>query len=289
MKANGKKPWYVDYLLIGVGTGLMAVAITSAFDAAGLVTGGFSGLAIIVKAWTAGVVKGGIPLWVTNFCLNIPVFILGYLICGISFVKKAFLGDLCLTIWLAVIPGFSIAGDDLLLTAVYGGILLGAGMGLVFLGRGTTGGTDMMAALIQRRLRHYTIAQIMQIIDGGIVLLGVWVFGLQKALYAIIAVFIVTKVSDGIIEGLKFSKQAYIITNRPSEIAAMIMEEIDRGVTGISARGMYSGEEKTMLYCVVGKKEIVLLKERVDEIDPNAFVIVSDAREVHGEGFIEKK
>ncbi len=289
MKISGKKPWYVEYLLIVIGTGLMGFAITSAFDAAGLVTGGFSGVAIIVKAWTESFLEGGIPLWMTNFCLNVPVFLLGIKIRGFAFAKKAFIGDMCLTVWLAVLPGFSIAGDDLLLTAVYGGIFLGAGIGLVFLGRGTTGGTDMMAALIQTRLRHYTIAQIMQIIDGTIVLVGAYVFGIQKALYAIIAVFIVTKVSDGLIEGLKFSKQAYIITEKPQEIAKMIMEEIDRGVTGIFAQGMYSGEKKMMLYCVVGKKQIVLLKERVDEIDPKAFVIVSDAREVHGEGFIEKK
>lgn len=289
MKISGKKPWYVEYMLIVIGTGLMGFAITSAFDAAGLVTGGFSGVAIIVKAWTESFIEGGIPLWMTNFCLNVPVFLLGIKIRGFAFAKKAFIGDMCLTVWLAVLPGFSIAGDDLLLTAVYGGIFLGAGIGLVFLGRGTTGGTDMMAALIQTRLRHYTIAQIMQIIDGTIVLVGAYVFGIQKALYAIIAVFIVTKVSDGLIEGLKFSKQAYIITEKPQEIAKMIMEEIDRGVTGIFAQGMYSGEKKMMLYCVVGKKQIVLLKERVDEIDPKAFVIVSDAREVHGEGFIEKK
>lgn len=288
-KLSGKKPWYIEYLLILLGTGLMAFAISSAFDAGGMVTGGFSGLAILVKTWTAGIVEGGIPLWVTNLCLNIPVFLMGIKIRGFHFAKKALIGDLCLTFWLAVLPAFHLAGDDLLLTAVYGGIFLGAGMGLVFLGRGTTGGTDMIAALIQKGMPHYSIAQIMQVIDGAIVLVGAYVFGVQKALYAIIAVFIVTKVSDGLIEGLKFSKQAYIITEKPGEIAAMIMEEVDRGVTGISARGMYSGEEKTMLYCVVGKKEIVLLKERVDEIDPGAFVIVSDAREVHGEGFIEKK
>ena len=146
----------------------------------------------------------------------------------------------------------------------------------------------MMAALIQKYLRHYSIAQIMQFIDGLVVIVGMYVFGIHKALYAIIAVYLVTKVSDGLIEGLKFSKAAYIITAKPKEIADMIMKDLDRGVTGISARGMYSGQDKLMLFCVVNKKEIVMLKEKVDEIDPEAFVIVTDAREVHGEGFIEK-
>lgn len=288
MSLNGKKPWYWEYCLIIIGTGLMALAVNSVFDAAGLVTGGFSGVAILVKSWTRGLVDGGIPLWVTNFALNIPLFLIGAKIRGFSFVKKAIVGEVSLSLWLAVQPVWNIAGDDLLLAAVYGGLIQGAGIGLVFLGRGTTGGTDMMAALIQKYMKHYSIAQIMQFIDAAIVLVGMYVFGIHRALYAMIAVYLVTKVSDGIIEGLKFSKAAYIITRKPDEIARMVMEDMDRGITGIMAKGMYSGEEKLMLFCVVSKKEIVYLKERVDEIDPSAFVIVSDAREVHGEGFIER-
>ena len=147
----------------------------------------------------------------------------------------------------------------------------------------------MMAAIIQKFLKHYSIAQIMQVIDAMVVLVGMYVFGVHKALYAIIAVYLVTKVSDGLIEGLKFSKAAYIITGKPKEISDMIINDLDRGVTGINARGMYSGQDKLMLFCVVNKKEIIMLKEKVDKIDPDAFVIVTDAREVHGEGFIEKK
>ena len=288
MKITGKKPWYMEYLLIIVGTALMATAITSCFDAAGLVTGGFSGIAILVKAGTKSLYGNGIPLWVTNLVLNIPVFLLAAKIKGVAFVKKALLGDLSLTIWLAILPAWKLSGD-FLLVALYGGLLQGIGIGCVFLGGGTTGGTDLLAAIIQKYLQHYSIAQIMQVIDAGVVLVGMYVFGIHKALYAIIAVYLVTKVSDGLIEGLKFSKAAYIITAKPKEIADMIMKDLDRGVTGISARGMYSGQDKLMLFCVVNKKEIVMLKEKVDEIDPEAFVIVTDAREVHGEGFIEKK
>ena len=119
----------------------------------------------------------------------------------------------------------------------------------------------------------------MQFIDGAIVLVGMYVFGVQKALYAIIAVYLVTKVSDSLIEGLTFS----------DEISREIMDKLDRGVTGVHGKGMYSGQDKLLLYCVVGRKEIVALKELVDHIDPDAFVIVSDVREVHGEGFIERK
>ena len=277
----------MEYLLIIVGTALMATAITSCFDAAGLVTGGFSGIAILVKAGTKSLYGNGIPLWVTNLVLNIPVFLLAAKIKGVAFVKKALLGDLSLTVWLAVLPAWKLSGD-FLLVALYGGLLQGVGIGLVFLGGGTTGGTDLLAAIIQNFMRHYSIAQIMQFVDGAVVLVGMYVFGVERALYAIIAVYLVTKVSDGIIEGLKFSKFVYIITEKPDEVSRMVMEDLDRGITGISAKGMYSGQDKLMLFCVVGKKELVHLKEMIDEIDPNAFVIVGDAREVHGEGFLEK-
>lgn len=285
---QGRKPLWLEYLMIIVGTGLMSLAINSVFDASGMVTGGFSGIAIIIKAWTKGLVNGGIPLWVTNCVLNIPLFFIAWRVKGFSFIKKAILGEVSLSVWLAIQPVFHLAGDDLLLAALYGGVIQGIGIGLVFLGGGTTGGTDMMAAIIQKFLQHYSISQIMQIIDGAVVVVGMYVFGIHKALYAIIAVYLVTKVSDGLIEGLKFSKAVYIITEKPKEIAEMIMEDLDRGATGISAKGMYSGQDKLMLFVVVNKKEIVMLKEKVDEIDPQAFVIVTDAREVHGEGFIEK-
>ena len=287
MKNTRKKPWYLEYLLIIIGTGLMGTAITSCFDAAGMVTGGFSGIAILVKSWTNGLYGDGIPLWFTNLALNIPLFLLATKIKGFKFVKKALLGDLSLTVWLAILPSWKLSAD-LLLVALYGGLLQGIGIGFVFLGGGTTGGTDLLAAIIQKYLRHYSIAQIMQFVDGAVVIVGMYVFGVERALYAIIAVFLVTKVSDGIIEGLKFSKSVYIITDKPDEVARMVIEDMDRGITGIPAKGMYSGEDKLMLFCVVGKKELVQLKEKIDEIDEKAFFIVGDAREVHGEGFIEK-
>lgn len=287
MKITGKKPWYLEYLLIIIGTGLMATAITSCFDAAGMVTGGFSGIAIIVKAGTKGLYGNGVPLWVTNLVLNVPVFILAAKIKGFSFVKKALMGDISLTVWLAVLPAWKLS-EDIFLAALYGGILQGVGIGLVFLGGGTTGGTDLLAAIIQKYMKHYSIAQVMQFVDGAVVVAVMYVFGVERALYAIIAVYLVTKVSDGIIAGLKFSKAVYIITDKPDEVSRMVMEDIDRGITGIRAKGMYSGNDKLMLFCVVGKKELVHLKEMIDEIDPKAFVIVGDAREVHGEGFIEK-
>lgn len=282
-----KNSWFRDYVLIFVGTALMSIALNSAFDINGLVDGGFSGIAIILKSLTGNIVEGGIPLWLTNIVLNIPMFILGVKIMGGKFLAKTIWGTVCLSFWLLVMPIFPLVKGDLVLTVIFGGVLQGTGVGLVFLGKGTTGGTDMVATLIQHYVKHMSIARIMQIVDAGIVVAGAFVFGPIKALYAIVAIFVVAKVTDGLMEGLNYAKAVYIITDKHEEIAGQLLHGLDRGVTGIHARGMYGKTERMMLFCVVGKKQIVQLKEAVAQADPKAFVIVTDAREVLGEGFIE--
>lgn len=282
------KSRYTDYLLIVAGTALMALAINAIFDPAGLVTGGFSGLAIVIKSLTESLVDQGIPLWITTTVLNIPLFLVGFKMQGVKVLRKTLLGAVSLSVWLYVIPVIALTPDDLLLSAIFGGAIQGVGIGLVFIGHATTGGTDMVAALIQQKIRHYTIAQIMQVVDALVVLSGAYVFGISRALYAVIAIVVITKVSDTLIEGLHFSKVAYIITEKPDEVAQAVMNGVNRGVTGIAAKGMYTGISRTMLYCVVGKKQLVQLKDIVMDLDSSAFVIVTDAREVLGEGFIER-
>lgn len=270
-----------DYALIILGAFIMGFAIKNIYDPVGLVTGGVSGIAIIVKS------QFGIALWVTNTVLNIPLFLFSIKVKGWRFIKRTLIATATLSLSLYVIPDAPFLMNDLFLTALFGGIISGVGAGLVFACQATTGGTDMLAALIQRKMRHYSIAQIMQVLDAIVVLIGAGIFGITYALYALIAIFALAKVSDGIIEGLKFSKVAFIISEKSQEIAHAIIKEMDRGVTGLDARGMYSGEQKNLLFCVVSKKEIVQLKELVVGHDSQAFVIVSDAREVLGEGFIE--
>ena len=276
-----------NYLLIIIGTALMAFAIASVLEPASLVTGGFSGIAIIVKQYTDHLIPGGVPLSVTNLVLNIPVFLIAIRLKGLRYLIHTLFATVMLSFWLSVLPVVPLAGDDLLLASLSGGILMGAGIGLVFVTGATTGGTDLIAALVQHFLRHYSISNILWVIDTAVVLVGVYLYGIQITLYAIIAIYLTSKISDGIIDGLKFSKAAFIITEKPEALAALVMEELGRGVTGISATGMYSGDSKNMLLCVVSKKEIVRLKELAKSCDPNAFVIVTDVREVLGEGFIE--
>ena len=266
---RNKQQWR-DYLLITLGTAVMAVATSSIYDPAGLVTGGFSGLAIVIKQLSQMLFGKGVPLWVTNLVLNIPLFLFG---------------TLMNTFWFAVLPVLQLVPDDRMLSALFGGVLMGAGIGLVFIGNGTTGGTDMMAALIQRKLRHYSVAQVMQVLDGIIVIAGIFVFGIHASLYAIVAIYVTTKMTDALMEGMNYAKSAFIITAHPEQVADELMKELDRGASGIHIKGMYTGEERMMVFCVVGKKQIPQLKQIVGTIDPDAFVVVSDAREVLGEGF----
>lgn len=280
MGVRGRSP-VRDYILILIGASIMGFAIKNIYDPIGLVTGGASGVVIILKK------QFGVPLWLTNTAINIPLFAAAAKLKGWSFIKRTLLATVTLSVSLYVIPEMPFLMDDLFLTALFGGLITGAGAGIVFACQATTGGTDMLAAIIRRWLPHYTLVQILQVLDAAIVLIGAGIFGVTYALYALIAIYAVYKVSDGIIEGMKYSKVAYIISDKSEEIAAAILKELERGVTALDARGMYSGNRKNVLFCVVSRKEIAQLKELVVGHDAQAFVIVSDAREVLGEGFIE--
>jgi uncharacterized membrane-anchored protein YitT (DUF2179 family) len=174
-----------------------------------------------------------------------------------------------------------------MIAAVFGGICAGAGIGFVIREGATTGGTDMVSALIQLKIRHFSIVQILQVIDGIVVLTGLMVFGWKASLYAIIGIIVQTKVADLIVDGFNYAKAAYIISDKHEIVAQRIMTDMDRGLTGLNARGMYTGTDKQVLLCIVTQKEIVNLKNLVNDVDPEAFVIVSDVREVLGEGFQE--
>ena len=270
-----------DYLIIVLGAFIMGFAIKNIYDPQGLVTGGVSGLAIILKD------QAGIPLWITNMCVNVPLFFLSLRLKGWKFVKRVLVAEAALTVSLAILPEYAFLKDDLILTALFGGVFSGVGKGMMLLCHATTGGTDTMAALIHTKLRHYSINQILQVLDGLVVVAGAGVFGVRYAFYAVIAVVVLAKVSDGMIEGMHFAKAAYIITDYKEQISREIMDHMERGVTLIDASGAYTGEKRDIVFCVVSKKEIVTVKEIVRCTDPRAFVIVSDVREVLGEGFME--
>lgn len=287
-KARSKKAIAMRrYAAIALGSFLMALAINFIYEPLGLVTGGISGLAIIVKEITGFLWEGGLPVWLFTVLVNVPLFILSIKVLGLKTMYNVFFGTACLVIALILIPVYNFNFNDLLLSSVVGGAITGVGLGMVFSSYASTGGTDLLASLIHRYKKHISIPFILTFIDGAIIILGALAFGLGNALYAIISVFIATKVSDGILEGLKFAKMAFIISDEYDRIAQEIMTTMDRGVTGLSSTGMYSNKDRKMLFCVVSKKEIVKITEIAKRIDKNSFVIVSDVREVMGEGFIE--
>lgn len=275
------------YIIIIVGSFLMALAVNLIYEPLGLVTGGLAGIAIVVKELTSFIIEGGIPVWLFTVITNIPLFIVTIKILGIKTMVNITVGTITYIVALMIIPISEFAFDDLLLAAVVGGAITGVGLGMTFSVSASTGGTDLLATLIHKYKKHLSVPHILTFVDGAIIILGALTFGLGNALYAIIAVYITTKVSDGYLEGLKFAKMAYIISDEYDQIASEIMSKLDRGVTGVNATGMYSNTDKKMLFCVVSKKEIVKITEIAKEIDPNSFIIVNDVREVRGEGFIE--
>lgn len=274
-------------LQLACGTFLMAVAYKSIFDSVGMVTGGFSGISVIVRYLTMDYIPGGIPLWITNTILNVPLFIAAYLIRGKNFVYNTLVGTVLLTLYLGVLPTAVLSEADYLLAAVAGGVFLGAGMGLVLNAGATTGGTDMLGVLLAGKVRHYSVVRIIQILDGIIIVAGILVFGLSVSLYAIIAIYITALVSDRIVEGAKSGKVAWIISDRYEEISRRILKEMDRGATLLKGSGVYSGRDKNVILCILSKKQIPVLKAIVTGIDDKAFFVIGDVREVCGEGFVQ--
>ncbi len=275
------------WLELVAGTFLMAVAYKSIYDSARMVTGGFSGIGVIVRYLTENIVPGGIPMWLTNTLLNIPLFLASYILLGRRFVAHTFAGTFLLTVFIGILPMSQMEQTDYLLASVVGGVVCGAGVGLVLRSGATTGGTDMLAVVIRRFVRRYSVIRIMQFLDGLIILAGMMVFGIRISMYAGIAIYIAALVSDRILEGAKNAKVIWIISDSYRQIAVQIMERVGRGVTALNGSGMYSSRQRNVILCVVSKKQLQQVKEIVQEIDAGAFLIVGDVREVCGEGFVQ--
>lgn len=268
-----------EYIYIIFGTFVMSVAVLMCFDAAEVVVGGVTGLAIIFKNLF------GVPMWVVNGGVNLPLFIIGFKILDKQSFVRTLVANVFLTVFLAVIPVYNILTGDLLVDIILGSVLMGAGLGFVFRAYASSGGTDLMASLINHKLRYFSVPKIMAAIDGVIVVAGVGVFGLSKGIYALIAIFIVTKVSDSIVEGPGRAKLLYIISSNPDDITQYVMNVIGRGVTRVEVTGAFTENKKNMLMCVVSSREMVKIKQKTYQIDPNAICFVGDIREAFGEGF----
>ena len=207
-------------------------------------TGGFSGIGVIVNRVTGGVWAGGVPLWITNVTLNVPLFIAAFYIEGKEFIKNTVTGAVLLTLYLAVLPAVPVDAADYLLAAVYGGAACGAGIGLVLKSGFTTGGTDMLGVLLHRFFRQYALASIIQVLDMAVIIAGVLVFGMSVSLYAIIAVYVTALVTDTVLEGTKQARAVWIISDKNEQIAPVVMEKMHRGITRFPASGSIRSRKK---------------------------------------------
>ena len=275
------------YIRMVVGTLLMAVGTNFFLEPVEMVPGGFTGLAIILQHLTSRAFPGGIPVWLGNILLNIPLILAAIKVRGWAFMRRTLAASILFSWWLFVVPTMDFANGNLFLIAVFGGAFMGVGLGLVFLGRATTGGTDTVAALLQKLMPQVSVARILPYLDGVVILLAMYFIGVEVSLYAVVTVVLCGRIADEIITGSKNACCAYIISDYYEEISHQIMTGMNRGVTRLSGTGMYTGSEKPVLFCAISLRETAALKDLVFDIDDRAFVIMSDAREVRGEGFME--
>ncbi len=268
-----------NYLIMMVGITILAIGINVFYSQQNLVTGGVSGLAIILKY------VAGIPLWLTNILINVPLFLVAAKVNGLDFIKKSIFGALYVSVALWYTGFIPAIQTDLLISSVFGGLLAGCGIGLVLRCSASTGGTDTLAMIIKHYMKHVPVNQIMLVLDGSIIMIGMFIFGIEKAMYALISVFIISKVINMLVEGVNYSKSVHIISDKSKEISAEIIKKLNRGLTSLNGTGVYTGENKEILFLICSTEELVELQKIVKEIDDKAFITISDVREVQGRGF----
>ncbi|MDD6207726.1 MAG: YitT family protein [Clostridiales bacterium] len=270
---------------MAAGTGLMALAVNCVYTPLHIVTGGVSGIGIVVNSLTKKFAPGGIPVWITSGLINLPLLVWAYFTKGKTFTRKTIVSFSFFEFWLAAIPVIAVEKEDFFMAALIGGSMTGLGLGMVARLDISTGGSDLFSSLFQQIKPQYSLPQLLFWTDGLIILSGILTFGVHRALYAILAAYITTKVMNVALEGIRYTKMAYIISEKWKDIQDSILYQMDRGVTSLDGEGAYSHKKRTVLLCAVNHKEIVEVKELVYAIDPQAFMIITDAREVVGEGF----
>lgn len=274
-----KRPEIYDYIAITVGSLLTALALDWFLVPNKIAAGGISGLATVIFYLT------GIGVGVVIFVLNIPLLWASYRVLGRKFVIRTLYGTFTLSLFTDLLSWLAPLTRDALLASLYGGILSGIGIGITLKWGGSTGGTDLAAMLFHRFLKT-SVGQALLLIDFTIIVAAGIVFhSAELALYALITLFVTSRVIDIVQEGMVYAKAAYIISDAADAIADRIMLELGRGVTTFYGRGEYTNRERLILLVIVDRSEITQLKNIVLESDPRAFVVISDAHEVLGEGF----
>ena len=271
------------YLGMTIGIAIVAIGINMFFVPNKIAAGGITGLATVLH-YLSGLSVGSLML-----IFNVPLFIIGIKILGAKYGLKTLYGAIALAVLVDVFAPYTpTLTHDILLNSIYGGLLVGVGMGLVFRFRGNTAGTALAAAILHK-IFNITVGQALLILDFFVVAVAGIVFkSPELAWYAIIAIFVTAKIIDLVQEGPNNSKAFFIMAAEPELLAEGILKEVDRGVTFLQGKGGYTGQDRELLLCVVETSEVTQLKELIYQHDPQAFIIVTDAQEVLGEGFSSK-
>lgn len=285
-----------DYIIITFGSMITAISINAFLVPYRIAAGGVSGIATVIYYLTGG----KLPLGTLILILNVPLFILGIRFIGKQFILRTVYATILLSVLIDITKpltqefvekffmGFKEQSyaQDILLYSIFGGFLMGIGLGLVFRSRATTGGTDLAARIVNHFASAYTMGQVLLFIDVGVILFAAVSFqSFRLALYSIVALYVSSKVIDALLEGVKFAKALFIISEAPKEIASRILRELDRGVTSLKGKGMFTETDKEVLLCVVHRGQLLQIKKIVKEEDKKAFIVLTDIREVFGEGF----
>ena len=272
---------FLDVLAVLAGTFIFAAGLYFFIEPANIAPGGVSGIALLINYLTTA------PVGIVSAAINIPLILLGYRFVGKDFIWKTLLSIGSFTVFYDyVLSMFPVYQGEKLLSCIFGGVFVGLGLGVVFFRSGSTGGTDIIVKMLNRKFPHLPLGRLSFAIDMVIIAVSIFVFrSLEAGLYAVITIFVCSQVMDVVIYGGDRGKLVYIISGKAKEISDAVMKALDRGTTFLKGEGGFTGEEKRILLCALRRNEYHAVQKIVLELDPEAFMIVADSSEVRGEGF----
>jgi len=275
--------WFKAYILIILGAFIMASGFVLFITPHNIVPGGVYGIAIVIHHFT------GFPIGLTALAFDIPLTIIGIRVLGPRFGVKTVVGFVLTAVFVDSMTYFggakALVPDDVLLSSIFGGVFIGLGLGLIFKSKATSGGSDIVAMIISKYTRM-PLGQLMIYVDSTIVIAGLFAFQDWKIpLYSLIVIYIAGRVVDLVLQGISYDKTLLIISEKHDDIRNKIINDLNRGGTFLKGEGMYNGQEKSIIYTVLNRRELAILQDYIHKIDPEAFLTVINANEVLGQGF----
>lgn len=275
--------WFKAYSLIVIGAFIMASGFVLFITPHNIVPGGVYGIAIVIHHYT------GLPIGMTALCFDIPLTLIGIRVLGPRFGIKTVVGFVLTAVFvdtLTYVFGVqALAPNDILLSSVFGGVFIGFGLGLIFKSKATSGGSDIVAMIISKYTK-LPLGQLMIYVDSAIVIAALFAFNSWEIpMYSLIVIYICGRVVDLVLQGMSYEKTLFIISEKHDEIRDKIINDLNRGGTFLKGEGMFNGSEKSIIYTVLNRRELAILQDFINKIDPNAFLTVINANETLGNGF----